>query len=71
MGRGASDVGWWGVGFIKPSACSFTIFFAPKGPKAGGQELEVSQIQVPLTNGAGRAGTGGRAGMDSKMRSAY
>ena len=36
-------------------------FFAPKGPKAGGQELEVSQIQVPLANGAGRAGTGGRA----------
>ena len=59
--------GAWGVGRRVGRRLHQTIrlfiyhFLAPKGPKAGGQELEVSQIQVPLANGAGRAGTGGRA----------
>ena len=57
--------GAWGVGRRVGRRLHQTIrlfiyhFLAPKGPKAGGQELEVSQIQVPLANGAGRAGPGG------------
>lgn len=57
--------GAWGVGRRVGRRLHQTIrlfiyhFLAPKGPKAGGQGLEVSQIQVPLANGAGRAGPGG------------
>ena len=62
-GAGACSNHQWGVGRRLHQTIRLFIyhFLAPKGPKAGGQELEVSQIQVPLANGAGRAGTRGRA----------